>query len=97
MNRKFTTPTFEYISNKSDREMFTNAWQSIHLTEMWDFAKDDIDHFMCNSNDKCQLIINKMYELGYYSHSGSSFAFTMRAMQYLAINGESQFKKYYNY
>jgi hypothetical protein len=33
-----------------------------------------------------------MVELGYNGHSGSSFGYTMRAMQYIAQNGEEKYK-----
>jgi hypothetical protein len=44
------------------------------------------------SNDKeVNLIANKIIELGYDGHSGFSFGWTMRQLQYIAINGEEKY------
>jgi hypothetical protein len=37
-----------------------------------------------------------MVELGYDGHSGCSFGYTMRIMQYIAKYGEEKYKKDYN-
>ena len=37
--------------------------------------------------------IKKMGELGYYGHSGVSFGFIMREMQFIAQKGEKEYKK----
>jgi hypothetical protein len=82
----------EYIKNDYTREMCINAWQAITLTNNWHFVFKDINSFMCSSNPQIFEISNKMEELGYYGHSGSSFGITMRNMQFLAQNGEEEFK-----
>ena len=87
---------FEYINNKHEREMYVNAWQAITLTENWDFVKADIESFMWSENPKIDIIGSKMSELGYHCHSGSSFGFIMRKMQYIARNGEKKFKEDYS-
>jgi hypothetical protein len=83
---------FEYINDVHSREMLVNAWQAINLTELWDFVKQDIDSFMFSHDPRVTIISNKMTELGYSGHSGASFGFTMRNMQYLAEHGEEKFK-----
>jgi nanoRNase/pAp phosphatase (c-di-AMP/oligoRNAs hydrolase) len=83
---------FEYINDVWTREMLINAWQAINLTELWDFVKQDIDSFMFSHDPRVTRIYNKMEELGYGGHSGASFGFTMRNMQYLAEHGEEKFK-----
>ena len=87
---------FEYINNKHEREMYVNAWQAITVTENWDFVKADIESFMWSENPKIDIIGSKMSELGYHGHSGSSFGFIMRKMQYIARNGEKKFKEDYS-
>ena len=93
-NQVFVPGKFEYV-NEWDKEMFTNAWQAITLTENWEFMKADIESFMWSDDPRVHIISAKMVELGYNGHSGASFGYTMRRMQYIAINGEEQFKAEY--
>ena len=86
---------FKYISNYHERVMLTNAWQAITLTETWDFVKQDIDSFMFSSEPHISIISKKMEELGYNGHSGSSFGWVMRNMQYIAKHGETKFHEEY--
>ena len=78
---------FNYIDDISSREMLLNAYQAIQLTETWDFMKKDIETYMWSKNPEIRIISNKMSELGYNYHSGTSFGFTMRQMQIIAQNG----------
>ena len=87
---------FEYINNNHEREMYVNAWKAITVTENWEFVKADIESFMWSENPKINIISSKMSELGYNGHSGSSFDFIMRKMQYIARNGEKKFKEEYS-
>lgn len=84
---------FEYVQDRHSREMLINAWKAITSTELWDFVKKDTDSFMFSNDPRIDIIGNKMIELGYGGHSGSSFGWTMRNMQYLARYGEEEFKK----
>lgn len=84
---------FEYIHNLDDRIMLKTAFQAIELTNNWDFISQDIDTFMWSSDSRIKNIYSKIEELGYYSHSGCSFAFTLRHIQYLAQNGEEKFRQ----
>ena len=86
---------FKYISSYNDRVMMTNAWQAITLTETWDFVKQDIDSFMFSLEPQISIISKKMEELGYNGHSGSSFGWVMRNMQYIAQHGEAKFREEY--
>ena len=82
---------FEYIKNTWEREMLVNAWQAITLTENWDFMRQEIYSYMLSNDPRVGIISNKMVELGYDGHSGCSFGCTMRAMQYIAKNGEEKY------
>ena len=93
-NQVLVPGKFEYV-NEWDKEMFVNAWQAITLTENWEFMKADIESFMWSDDPRVHIISAKMVELGYNGHSGASFGYTMRRMQYIAINGEEQFKAEY--
>jgi nanoRNase/pAp phosphatase (c-di-AMP/oligoRNAs hydrolase) len=83
---------FEYCC-ESKREMFQNAFQSITQTETWGFVKQDCESFMWSEDIRIIKISEKMEKLGYKGHSGYSFGYTMRYMQYLANHGEEEFKK----
>lgn len=84
---------FAYVKDQWTREMLLNAWQAITITELWDFVKEDIDSFMFSHDPRVTRIYNKMEELGYGGHSGASFGFTMRTMQFIAKHGEEEYKK----
>lgn len=86
---------FDYIEDKNERNMLANAWKAISLTNNWEFMTRKIDAFMFSEEPKIAEISNKMEELGYTNHSGSSFGYTMRLMQYLVKNGEENFKNIY--
>jgi len=50
---------------------------------------------MFNRDSELRVIMNKMDELGYGGHSGSSFGWTMRQMQFIAVNGLEEHRKRY--
>ena len=87
--------TFDYVTSKHEKDMLTNAFQAITETNLWDFMGKDIHSYMFSSEKEVKKIGNKMIELGYGLHSGASFGWTMRAMQFLAQNGERVFKEEY--
>ena len=91
----FISGSFDYIEPFSTREILKNAYQSITLTETWDFVRKDTESFMMSNSPEIKIITKKMFELGYYGHSGSSFGWTMRQMQFIAKNGEQEYKKSY--
>jgi len=91
----FVPGKFEYIIEDSTRDMLVNAWQAITLTESLNFVSQHIDHFMTSNHPKIFIISNKMCELGYNGHSGASFGWTMRQMQFIAKYGEKSFKEMY--
>jgi len=83
---------FEFITN-GDRIMFVTAHAAISQLEFWDFMKRDIESYMFSSDPKVGKIYEKIEELGYTGHSGSSFGCTMRAMQFIAQNGYDKFRE----
>ena len=88
---KFIPGEFKYVKDTWSRDMLVNAWQAITVTELWDFVKQDIETFMFSSDPRVYAICKKMEELGYGGHSGSSFGWTMRTMQYIATHGEEEY------
>jgi hypothetical protein len=85
---------FNTIKDESSRFMLENAYQAITASEGWDYMKnfnDNQNGFMFSSNPMTGKIMSKMEELGYSGHSGSSFGWTMRCMEFLAKNGKDEF------
>jgi hypothetical protein len=91
---QFVPGEFKYINCSHSREMLQNAYNAISQTENWSFVKKNINNFMCSDAPEVWIITKKMVELGYDSHSGFSFGWTMRQMQFVAKNGEKEFKNF---
>ena len=74
--------------------MLENAYNAITLSEGWDFMRtfnDNQNGFMFSDNPMTGKIMSKMEELGYSGHSGFSFGWTMRNMEFLAKHGKEVF------
>ena len=88
--------SFNFIKDSSERLMLTNAYNAINLTETWDFVSSDIENFMFSDDDRIVKISSMMKQLGYNGHSGMSFGYTMRSMQYIGKHGLDNFKLLYD-
>ena len=82
---------FLYIDDVSSKKMHINAWNAISQLELWDYMKKDIFSYMESKDKEIFMISDKMVELGYDMHSGSSFGWTMRQMEYIAKHGEEAY------
>lgn len=88
---------FNQITDASSRYMLENAYQAITASEGWDYMKSfNEESFMFSSNQMTRIIMTKMEELGYSGHSGSSFGWTMRCMEFLAKHGKDAFFAKFN-
>jgi hypothetical protein len=88
----FIPGSFEYISDKSTRLMLQNAYQAISMTEKWDFFMNNFESFSFNPSPEIKIISKKMKELGYDNHTGSTFGWTMRQMEFIKKEGEKKFR-----
>ncbi len=85
---------FIKIKDTHVREMMKNAYDAITMADGWDFMKNFNDEsFMFSSNPLVRTISANMEFLGYTGHSGASFGWTMRTMEYLAKKGKDAFIK----
>jgi hypothetical protein len=75
--------------------MLVNAWNAITQLELWNYMKKDTYSFMLSNDKEIWIITKKMEDLGYDGHSGSSFGWTMRQIQYIAKNGEEKYMNDY--
>lgn len=87
--------TFEFIPT-CDRIMYETAFNAITQLEMWNYMKNfDARSFMFSNDEEIERIYNKIEELGYSGHSGTSFGIIMRKMEYIAKHGLENFEKEY--
>lgn len=91
----FIEGQFLYIKYNHNREMLVNAWNAITELELWDYMKKNTDSYMFSNDKEILIIIKKMEELGYIGHSGYTFGWTMRQIQYIAKNGEENYRDKY--
>ena len=84
---------FNYnIYDSNNRIMLKNAHWAITMAEGWDCIRNFNDQSFMFSKDEMIGKINKnMVSLGYDGHSGGSYGWTMRCMEYLAKNGKEAF------
>ena len=82
----FTLTKFDAHS----QEMLTDAYKAITKLELWETMKEDPGDggFMYSNHEFIQKI---SANLEYGGHSGSSFGWTMRVMQRLALEGWDTF------
>jgi hypothetical protein len=82
---------FSYISNKYEKEMLINGWQAVTQLEAWNHLLNLKGSIIFSQDPMINRIYSKMEQLGYSGHSGTSFACTIRNLQYLAKQGEPEF------
>lgn len=91
------TVDFSFIKSEMTRGNIRNGYTAVSQLELWEWLKDytlgEGEGFMFNGHPNVTKIGNKMHELpDSPGHSGSSFAFTMRHLHYIAQNGLDQYK-----
>ncbi len=84
---------FQAIKDTHIRAMMENAYHAIAMADGgWNCMKTfNEESFMFSSNPMVQTISKNMETLGYTGHSGASFGWTMRTMEYLAKYGKEAF------
>ena len=96
-NGDFVKGQFDYIKNNSEKRMLQTAYQAINILELWNYMKQDPgpNGFVFGGDVRVRQIYNKIEELGYHGHSGSSFGCVLRDMQIIAQKGEKEYRKIY--
>jgi len=84
---------FEFVTNNNDRKIYVSAFNAINELELWGFISTFTDGFGSSNDTRINDIYNKIRELGYKDHSGTSFIITMNNMRFLAKNGIEHFAK----
>lgn len=91
---------FSFINDSSTRRFVKNGFNAVTQLQLWSWLKtfepEPDQGFMFSSNSNISEIGKKMHELpDSPGHSGSSFAFTMRQLHYIAKNGMDKYKKFH--
>lgn len=82
---------FSFITDAFEREALTEAYKAIEQVGAWDFMRQDPGEggFMFSQDPMLKEIDKVMKDVG---HSGSSYGWTMRQMQYVARNGIAAYR-----
>ena len=87
----FVPGEFLYITDLNVRAMLQNGWKTINHLELWEYMKNPTDSYMFSSDLEISHIRSQLETFGYNYHSGCSFGWTMRQLQYIAQYGEVSF------
>jgi len=88
---------FSFIKDEHTRRIVANGYEAVDKLELWSWLKafDAEGGFMFCSHPNVSAIGNKMESLeNPPGHSGFSFAFTMRHLEYIAKNGLDEYKQF---
>ena len=93
--------SFDFV-NSYDQPSFENAHYAITQCELWEWIRDfdppTSEGFMFCDTPELKRIKTAMFEHNDSvagGHSGSSYAYVMRLMQYIATHGFADFKETY--
>jgi len=91
---------FSFINDSMTRNNMENGHAAVSQLELWSWLKtfepSENTGFMFSSHPNVTQIGNKMHSLpDSPGHSGCSFAFTMRHLQYIAKNGMEKYKQFH--
>jgi len=95
-NKYPINPDFSWIQSENDRVMIKSAYQAVSNLEGWDKLSTFQQSFMFTKDQEIIKICDKVNELYGQGHSGSSMAYTMRVMQYIAKNGFDMYRNNHN-
>jgi len=88
---------FDFVRCQNEIEMLRAAHQAITNCELWDWLRNyQARSFMFDNSKEIKRINTEMHKDPVNNnHSGSSYGFTMRQMEYLAKNGYGEYRKSY--
>jgi len=84
---QYAAGDFSFMHDESGRRYATDTYQAVTKAEAWDLLKEDPGEggFMFSADQRYKVIQAKMELMG--EHSGSSYGWCMRQVQYIAQNG----------
>jgi hypothetical protein len=82
-----------FITNPHDKIMIDTSIRAINNLELWNWLKNnDFESFMFSKDQNITKIYNEIEKVGYNGHSGASFGFTMRIMEFIAKNSFDSYR-----
>jgi len=90
---------FDFINHKHTREFLKSAHKAISTCELWNWMRiyQPLSGFMMSSALELDRINKELWKDPINSnHSGSSYAFIMREMEYISKNGYNNYKDKYD-
>ena len=100
-NSYFGNGMFEFVKSNNDRDYYKSAHKAITTCELWNWLRnhefEEGQGFMfANNVPEVKCINSEMYKDPINSgHSGSSYGYTMRQMEYIAKYGYNIFRLEY--
>jgi hypothetical protein len=92
---------FDFVKDKSTKEFLKSAHKAISLCELWNWMRiyepPPNEGFMWSKTPELDKINQQFWKdpINEY-HSGSSHAFIMREMEFIAKNGYNNYKNIYS-
>ena len=85
---------FNFINDESTRELLQSAHKAITNCEMWDWIRNNkISSFMYDNNKEMKIIRTQMEKDPVnMNHSGSSYGWVMREIEYIAKYGYNNYE-----
>jgi hypothetical protein len=94
--------SFNFIDCRMTRQCIMNGCWAMNETNLWDWLRgytvEANKGFMFSKAPELNIISNKMDDQNApvkVSHSGASFGFTMRELDFIAKNGFEAYKQFY--
>tara|TARA_B110000046_G_C12725740_1_gene286477 strand:+ start:94 stop:423 length:330 start_codon:yes stop_codon:yes gene_type:complete len=90
---EYSPGNFNFIHDALTREALKNTYHAVDKTNMWSFMKTfeppSDQGFMFTASPELYLISTECENR--YRHSGTTWGFSMRHIEYIAKNGWSQY------
>ena len=85
---------FRFVKDQPSIDALRDAWIAIEKVDGWDFLRDyKTRSFMMEDPPEKLKEINRTLK---YDHSGSSYGWTMRSMQFIATKGWTEYAAQYD-
>jgi hypothetical protein len=88
------TDNFDCLEDEQDKMFHRSAYNCITQLELWSWIQRNSDPFMFNKSPEMRSLDTRMAkdEINGY-HSGASYAWIMRQMEFIAKHGYEEFRQ----
>lgn len=85
-----------FIIDINKKRMLDSAIQAVNNLELWIWLREvNMESFMISDDPNVILIYNEIEKIGYTGHSGASFGWTMRQIEFIAKNSFDTYRRNY--